>query len=425
MGNDLLTPNPKISLSSEQTIALTSPLLRDGRTLILLFVSFRLMLLMVYQPLANYTPGLTAFGDYSYFHDLAQLADKGELPYRDYWYEYPPVIALVSQGVYTLVQPRGGDFTSYALLLGIVLTAFDAGNLILLRRIGTKVHGPATGTALAWIYALFAVPLVVTFWTFDSIAAFFTLLTINWLLSDGQNNQIKSAVADALGALTKLVPLLVLGAVWRFRPAREAIRYTAIAVVITILGLGAILLIGGQYGLPSLTVQFTKSSAETVWALLDGNYKTGILSSDHHDPASASQLQGNPPAIPGWLRTGMFAAIGLFVFAQTRRRDARGMVAFIGITFGLFYLWSPNWSPQWQVMLIPLILLNYPNRNGVLLCLALGFVSFIEYPLLFAHTPNGEIAAGSVPIFIALILTRTVLLTGFSVGLYRKLRVAV
>src|SRR5258708_4804576 len=400
---------------------LASPLFGDSRLLLYLFVSFRLLLLLVHQPQPGYTPGLTAFGDFSYFYDLTKLADQGKLPYRDYWFEYPPVIALVSQGVYTVIHFRGGDFTTYTLLLNLVLLAFDTGTLILIRRIGTQLYGAATGTALAWIYALIAIPLVISFWTFDSIVAFFTLLAITWLIS---RRDTVSAIMAAVGGLTKLMPLVILGAVWRYRTIQEALRYSLIAIGLTVLGFAAMLAIAGPYGLPSLTVQLNKASAETIWALADGNYKTGILNPDHLDPASASQLQGNRAAIPVWLRTAIFGVIGLYVFSTTRPRDDPGVMAFVGISFALFYLWSPNWSPQWQVTLIPLILLNFPSRNGVMLVLGLGFVSFIEYPVLFART-NGEISGPLLPIFVLLILIRTVMLIGFAVALYRRLRVTI
>jgi hypothetical protein len=87
----------------------------------------------------------------------------------------------------------------------------------------------------------------------------------------------------------------------------------------------------------------------------------------------------------------------------------------------LFFLWSAKWSPQWQAVLIPLILLNYPSRGGVLLILLIGLIGFVEYPLLFAHT-GGEIPAATLPIFALLIIARTLLLMGFAVGLYQRLQ---
>jgi hypothetical protein len=396
-------------------------LFRDTRLLLYLFVGFRLMLLLVHQPQTGYTPGLSAFGDFSYFYDLAKLADQNKLPYRDYWFEYPPVLAFVSQGVYTVAHLRGGDFPAYLLLMNIVLLAFDTGNLLLIKRIGTHLYDQGTGMALSWIYALLAVPLIFSFWNFDSIVSFFTLLATAWLLVRKDN---RSALVAGIGALSKFMPLIVVGAVWRYRNIREAIRYSIIAVAVTVTGLLAMVIIGGPFGAASLTVQFNKASAETVWALIDGNYGTGILNSNHLDIAMASQIQGNHPAVPTWLRTAIFGAIALYVYATTRRRDDRGLMAFIGISFALFFLWSPNWSPQWQVTLIPLILLNFPTRNGVLVVLGLSFISFVEYPILFEHT-GGTITVTLLPIFVLLVLMRTFILIGFALALYRKLRVSI
>src|SRR5262249_28083443 len=158
-----------------------------------------------YQPIKDYTPGLAAFGDLPYFYGLAKQADQGKLPYRDYWFEYPPVGALVSQGVYSLTSLRDGNYEAYAVLMSVVLTVFDVGNLILVRRIGARLHGAATGTALAWVYALLAVPLVITYWNFDTMDAFAILLSIAWLL---ERRDDRAALATAFGALTKLIPII-------------------------------------------------------------------------------------------------------------------------------------------------------------------------------------------------------------------------
>ncbi len=329
--------------------------------------------------------------------------------------------------MYGLLSARGpADFAAYATLFGLVMITFDTGNLLLVRRIGSRLYNDATGLALAWIYGLLAVPLVFSFWTFEPMVAFSILLATAWLI-EGRDN--RSAVAAAFGALTKLFPLVVLGAVWRFRPPRDAIRYTAITVGLTVMGLVALLAIAGPFGMPSLLAQFNKASYQSPWALIDGNYRTGNFGpiADHFDPLKAYDLQGNPPVIPPWLRTIMFGAIGLFVFANTQRRDERGIVAFVAITVAVFFLWSQGWSPQWQMVLVPLILLNFPTRDGVLVCLVLAFVSFAEYPLLFSRTAEtgGAISAAQLPIFSALILLRTALLVGFAVALYRRLRAPV
>ncbi len=407
--------------------ALNLTLLDDERTLLYLFIGFRLIMALVYQPyrVDGAARGLTTFGDYPYFYDLAKLSDSGKLPYRDYWYEYPPVLALLPLSVYAAASLRGTpDFTAYATLLGLVVTAFDVGNLLLIRRIGMRVHGNATGIALGWIYALLAAPLILTWWTFEAVTVFSILLTLYFLLA---RRTSLSAAAAAFGALAKLFPLALIGVVVRFYPPRTAIRYVAIVLILVGLGLGAVIAFGGSLGVASLLSQFNKASYQSIWALIDHNYRTGSFGaiSDHFDVTRAYALQGNPAVFPAWLRLIVFGAIGGVVFARTRRFDAQGVIAFAAITITLFFLWAQGWSPQWQATLIVLILLNFPTRDGVLACLALGLDSFFEYPVLFEQTgaAGGVISAQQLPLYTLLILTRTGLLIGFAFALYRRLRV--
>ena len=394
-----------------------SPLFRDSRMVIYLFIAFRLMMLIVYQPLDGVGPGITVFGDFQHYYNFATLSAGGALPYRDYWYEFPPVFPIVSLTIYGLTH----DFTGYAISLGFVMICFDLGSLLLLRRIGTRLHGESTGTALAWVYALMAVPLVFSSWTFEPMVAFSVLLALAWLLEGKARQADRSAFAVAFGALTKLFPLISLAAVWRFRPWRLAFRYTVIAIGVSTVGLLTILLIGGKFGVPSLVAQFNKASYQSVWALIDRNYKTGNFGPiiDHFDPAKASDLQGNPPVIPWWLRSGVFAVIGLYVYATTRRFDFKGITAFVTITITIFFLWSQGWSPQWQMILVPLILLNFPTREGVFACLMLAFISFVDYPLLFSRMADtdGAINATQLPLFTAIVLLRTGILIGLAAAL--------
>jgi hypothetical protein len=290
-------------------------------------------------------------------------------------------------------------------------------------RIAKNIHGEQTSLALLWMYGLLAAPLVLTWWTFEPLVTFAVLLALDQLINQ---KETRSAVATAFGALTKLWPLALVAAVARFRTIQTTIRYGVIAGMITLIGIGALIGIGGKFGTASLVAQFNKASYGTVWALLDKNYKTGNFGpvQDRFDPAKAYELQGNPATIPSWLRLIVFGGIGLFVYATVRRFDARGVVAFTAITITLFFLWAQGWSPQWMTTLIILILLNFPTRTGVLMALALSFASFVEFPVLFMRTAetDGVLSGGQIPIFTALVLFRTLLLIGFAVGLYGVLR---
>ena len=178
--------------------------------------------------------------------------------------------------------------------------------------------------------------------------------------------------------------------------------------------------------LPSLTAQFNKASYETVWALIDGNYTTGNFgpAQERLDPNNANKLEGNPAVIPGVVRLGAAALIGLFVFWRTRRFDERGLVAFVTITLLIFFIQAQGWSPQWLAQIVPLILLCFPTRDGVTTVVLLSLVTFAEYPFLFIRTGDtgGEITGALVMPFVMLVLARTAILIGMCVALYRRLR---
>jgi hypothetical protein len=396
-------------------------LLGDFRLLVILFVAFRLLLLLAYQPLL--TPagerGLTVGGDYQTYYHIAALSDTFGQPFMDWWSEFPPVWSFLTVGLYQAQR----DYAGFALALGVLLLAFDTGNLILIRRIGARLHGANTGLALAWVYALLVVPLVFSFWTFEGMVAFWLLLGVWWLL-DGRDT--RSALAAAVGALTKFTPALLVGAVWRFRSRGQAGRYTAVLVGLFALAYVPLLAGNAAMTLPSLTAQFNKASYQTVWALLDGNYRTGSFGplEDRGDPALAAVTQGNPAVIPGWLRLGAAAGIGLLVFARSRRRDDRGLVAFVAITLLIFYIQAQGWSPQWLMQIIPLLLLCFPTRDGVLVAVILSLATFVEYPFLFIRTGDtgGVIAGALVAPFALLVVARTALLVGVCIALYRRLR---
>ncbi len=424
-------------MSRKNTQAVTTAglaaLLGDFRLLLILFITFRVMMAMVYEPLLidNVERGIGAQGDRYYHYQLSALTANGDWPFRDWWSEFPPVWYTLTSAVYQL-QGANSNYTAWSLVLGFIILAFDVGNLILMRDIGTRLHGGGTGMALAWIYALLLVPLVFTWWNFDIIVTFFLLLGIWWLL---QKRDDLSAVAAALGALTKFVPALLLGAVFRFRTLQQGARYSAITLGIFALTY-ALLLVGNpnpQMALVSLTAQFGKASYQSVWALLDGNYSTGNFAAPgldqvliHYDVEAASQLFGNPAVVPGWLRLGAAALIGFYVFATVRRYDDRGLVAFVGITLLIFFLQAQGWSPQWLTQIIPLILLTYPTRTGVLVVVMLSLLAFTEYPFLFIRTGDlevpGVISGPLLMPYVLVVMARTLILLGVALAFYRKLR---
>lgn len=405
-------------------------LLGDFRLLVILFISFRLMLLMVYQPMVidGVERGLSAQGDRLYHFELAALTERGDWPFVDWWSEFPPVWYWLTTAVYQL-QGENVNYGAWTMTLGLIMLAFDVGTLFLMRAIGSRLYGPVTGMTLAWMYTVALAPLVFLWWNFENMVAFLLLLGLWWLL---RGDDKRSAAAVAVGALTKFTPALLLGAVIRYRQPAQIARYGAVVLLI----------FGGVYGLlywnaatndadprmvtSSLTAQFGKASYQTVWALIDGNLSTGNFGTveSHYDIDAAYELYGEPSVIPGWVRLLLAGAAGLFVFLRTRRADDQGVVAFVTITLLIFFLQAQGWSPQWLAQIIPLVLLALPTKNGVLLTVVLSALAFTEYPVLLIRTGDtgGVITGELVAPFAASIIARTLILLGLCVALYQKLR---
>jgi len=398
----------------------------DFRLLVILFVSLRLILLLAYTPMIvdALERGVSAGGDFATYFQLGALSEQGLLPFRDWWSEFPPIPSILDTMIYQL----GGrsSYTGFAALFGLLMLGCECGNLSLVRSIGRRIHGPAQGTGLAWIYALLGAPLVLMWWSFEPLVAFVLLLAVHQFLI---RRVRRAALIVGFGTLVKFTPVVALAAAVRFRAARSALFSCLIAAAVFF---GVYLLLGLQnisMTAPSLTAQFSKASYQSVWALIDGNYRTGNFGpiEERFDPRLAAELQGNPARIPGVVRLAAAALIGAFVFAQVRRFDDAGFVQFTAIALLIFFLQSQGWSPQWLCQIVPLLLLCFPTRDGIMGITILSLIVFAEYPFLWVRTGDtGGVMSGNLILpFALLVIARTVLLTGFAVGLYRKLRVPV
>ncbi len=401
---------------------MTHNLRHDWGALLLLFVGLRLMLLITFQPEifdGDFERGVTALGD---FYTHYQIADTlPGLPYRDYWVEFPPVWPFLVEGTYALT----GNFTAFANLLYLLLLGVEVGNLGLVRALGERLHG--AGEALAWAYALFAAPLVMLGWNFESLVSF-SLLSVLWASlprAKGATRGPLMVLALAFGILTKYVPLLALPLVWKFAPRGVAWRVTAGTGLVVGLVLGGLLLWGGETARYSLTVQFDKPSYQTVWALLDGEYGTGSFPGAAFRTQTGLDLSGQP-TIPGLVRLLPFAVLGAWLFWRPIPDTPEMRLAFLSVTLWLFMLWSQGWSPQWLVVLTPLMILNFPSRLGILLVLLLSFGALIEYPLLFRQSAGTtNIIQGTARLsFALLVMMRSVILVLISLAFIQRLTVS-
>lgn len=383
----------------------------------ILFFTSRLMLLMAF-PLEN----LVVYGDYQHYFNLADMsrlggcalftgAQQGCLPFIDYWYEFPPIFPYLNITLYTLA---GQQFKNYILLLGFVLLLVESGNLYLLYRLALTLHGPTAAIDIAWIYTALFIPIFFWLGNFDALTAFFIL---SGLYALTKNKNMLLGLALGLGAMVKFIPLIVLAAVWRARGLKVTLATAGMLLLVSLVIFGPFALINPTFTLASLQAQAGKSSYQTVWALVDGNHTTGNFGPliDHFDVAKAAQPVNKPARIPTWLTFIPFGLLGLYLLTRPARLADQNLdaVVFTSLTFVIFFLWSQGWSPQWQTFLIPLLLLALPQRRALLFIISLGFVNFLEWPIMLSR--------GLTEMLPITILTRALLLILLAIELYRVL----
>ncbi|HLF28656.1 MAG TPA: glycosyltransferase family 87 protein [Anaerolineae bacterium] len=395
---------------------------REAGLILGVFLAFRLMMLITLRP-----EPLTFFGDYPYYYELAQLSDRGLWPYLHYWMEYPPIFPFLSTLIYRLTA--SGGYAAYTLTLSALNVLFGAANLILLMRLATRLHGAERATRLGWVYSALFVPLIFTWWQFETITACCILFALDRLL---EGRDVPSAIAAGLGVMLKLVPLLIVPAVALTRPIRKTARYVGIVAGLVLLIAAPLFVAAPDTTRASLASPLAWSSWETVWALIDGNFRTGLLGGIdiHFDNALATTPVGNPSRLPDWLKAIGFGIVYVLILRRMRSASAQSAigesaigesatgvasyrtVGILTVTYLVFILWSKGWSPQWQVTLIPLILLMLPNASGIGFVLIFGLINLAEYPVL--------ISRGLWGLVIVTILLRTLLLIVLLIEVVRR-----
>jgi hypothetical protein len=347
-----------------------------SRDLVLIFIVCRLILLVSLS-----SDGLRGFGDFVHFYNLAGMG----LPMINYWVEFPPVFPYLSLLLFNLA---GGKQHLYDYLLAGILTLAQAGSLGVFIYLVRKLY-PDQFLANQRIWAYFAIILALPYgwWYFDPLAVFALLLGLAWLI---ERKVWQPGLVLAIGVLTKLFPIMALPLAWRWLLRRSAIWLIGIVLGITLGVYAGFLLASPQMTLASLRSQAEKGSWETVWALIDGNLDTGNFGPEiERLDASTSQIpRGNPSRISSWITLIPFALLGGWLFWKARLPSPRSVIAFLGLTWCLFLLWTPGYSPQWILYLLPLVFLALPGREANLFAITLVIVNVLEWPVMLTRGYN-------------------------------------
>jgi hypothetical protein len=347
----------------------------DLRTWISLFLTARLILL-----LATPLEGLGGYGD---IPNYIQLAGLGR-PFLDYWVEFPPLFPFLSAVMFRLAN---GQVHVYLYLFFILMTVFQAGNLYLFGKLLELVRPNSEWKTPIRLYFTILLVCPYGWWYFDPLAVFCMLAGVYLFIRDKVH---WGGVAVGIGVLLKFFPALVLPGIWKLRGAYRAGRATALAFGLVLLAYGWLYLRSPQLTAASLASQASKGSWETVWALLDANLQTGNFGpyTERYQASRAFLPVGNPARIPAWLTLIAFGLLGVWAWLRARLNTGADLVAFVGFTWCIFLLWSPGWSPQWLLYLLPLILLALPAKEGSLLAVVFTLVNLLEWPVMLSRGYN-------------------------------------
>jgi hypothetical protein len=345
----------------------------QGALMTALFFLIGRFLLLLSLPLE----GIRSYGDFWNFYHLASLGQ----PFRDLWVEFPPVFPYLSRGLYLLVDGRQH---AYEYLLAFFLSFVQAANLFLFSRIVDQIWKPEIAQKKIGAYLVFLIGLFYGWTYFDPLVVLAVLGSLYGLIRD---RDLPLGFSLSLGALTKWFPLMILPALWKWRPRRKALLITLLVVVLVGGVWGGLYLRSPEMTRASLLSQGVKGSWETVWALLDGNLKTGNFGPgiDRADPATILTGSSEPARVPPWLTLMLIGGAGFVWYTRVEPHTPDQLVALAGFTIGMFLLWSPGYSPQWVLYLLPLILIAFPVREGFLLALVLILLNLLEWPVLLSR----------------------------------------
>lgn len=350
--------------------------------------------------------GIQSYGDFWNFHFVAGLGR----PFLDIWVEFPPLFPLISRGIYHLV---GGREHAYIYIGALFFSLIQAGSVYLFQRIAEEAWGQARGYQRTIIYALLIVGLFYGWAYFDCLAVFLMILGLYLAIN---SKKIPAGLALGFGGLVKWFPILVLPAAWKWLGGKKGFRVALSAVLVIGMVWGGLYIISPSLTKASLISQGAKGSWESIWAILDGNLGTGNFNPEINriDPATATLPAGNPPFLPPWITLLVFAALGLFLFWKAKIQTKSQVVAFSGLTLILFFLWSPGYSPQWVLYLIPLILLSFERNRSILVGLLILLVNLLEWPLLlsrgmFQHLPALIILRSVIYLIVAVLFASIVI----------------
>jgi len=358
---------------------------RHGDFIILftLFVSFRLLTLVLLRYGGFFGPA----SDYDYYQQLAGLSDHGAYPFLSFWVEYPPVFPWLAVAAYRLALLVPGYppvDVWFRIFLGCCLLAFEAGNLVLVYRIGWRLYGPEGALRCAWIYSGLFAPLFVWTGWFDNFPVFLALLSLDLLIS---RRLLLAGMAAGLGFAVKLMPALVgltaartlVGHAPSWARLRRIGVFVAGAAGVALACLAPFALLNWATFVASVRSWLFRAPWETFWALAEGYYSFGAVEplTERVGRLTSVAWQRETSLTGPWPTLALALALLWLYSRRLEVEEPRNLVAFAGLSVNAFVLTGAGFSPQFVAWLMPFAVLLLPSLRGVVYATALTVVTLL------------------------------------------------
>lgn len=301
------------------------------------------------------------FRDVHLYGHYTSLLLHGQIPYRDFFMEYPPgaLIAFIPADIATRAH-YNAVFKALMALCGVASLVLVA--LVLLRLRATVLRLWASVLLIAVSPAALG-PISLN--TYDAWPA---LLTIAALLALLTGRDVAAGALLGLGFVAKAYPLVLVPPAlvwtWRLRGRRRAAGMltafvvVAFAVVVPFLALAPHGLLESFRAQAVRGLQIESLGAQVLVAFDHAGVYTAHVA--HHTRGAVTyDLQGTTARIVGAASSAMqVAAVTAVVWRYARRRDdpQRLAIAFAAAVTG-FLAFTRFFSPQYLVWLIPLVAL--------------------------------------------------------------------
>lgn len=297
-------------------------------------------------------------------HIWERGARDGQLPYRDVFFEYPPLVGYLWAGIETVARSAAASVALWALVQAAAAGAVAA---LLAREAGPR------RTLVYWSLA----PQLVLYGSlnFETLA----LAPLVAAVALARHGRVRgSAVALGIGTAVKLfpaavLPVVVLAPTTRRRAALAAVfLFGAVASAPFVPGIAAPFSTLGTLGRYSVGIE---PNLDSVWGLL-----RDALRGAGADPLAA---------IVAVTLAGTLATYALVVVPAARRSTDPSAAA--GLAVAVVLVWSRLYSPQYSLWLLPFFALAaLPLRTFALLTVADALVFLTVYPLTLVGRGPGD-----------------------------------